>query len=114
MTTRAPMQEDAWRLAARLPGAKDLHGEAEGTGARAITRLLHDEPAAFPSDLAGPIALDQAVATLESWKGGLSRQVRCEGHDQQHDGDQTCDGGQRTRDRAGCHSHSSGTSTIRS
>ena len=74
------MEENAWRCAARLPGAKDFHGEADSVRARAIARLPHHEPAALTADIAGPVAIHPAVGALESRKVRLSWEVGCEGN----------------------------------
>ena len=76
------MQQDERRRTARLLGAKDLHGEADRIGAGTITRLRHDQPAAFTPDLARLFAIHQAIATLEPWKPGLGRRLRRDGHGQ--------------------------------
>lgn len=74
------MEEDAWRCAGRLPGAKDFHGEADRVSPRAIARLPHHEPAALTADIAGPVAIHPAVGAIESRKVRLSRKAGCEGN----------------------------------
>jgi hypothetical protein len=81
------MKEDPRRRAGRLPGAKDLDGEAHAAGAGAIARLWYDQPPAFTLDLAGPVAIHPAGGGLESRRVGLSLAGRCEGaksSDQRH------------------------------
>ena len=93
------MKEDPWRRAGRLPDAKDLDGETQAVGPRAIARLGHDKPAAFTLDAAGPVAIHPAGGALESWTVGLSRAGRCQGskrNDQRHDHNQAHDGGHDT------------------
>jgi len=62
------MEEDAWRCAGRLPGAKDFDGEADGVIARALARLPHHEPAALTADVAA-----QSPSTQQSVRSKRGR-----------------------------------------
>ena len=75
------MEEDSWRRAAWLSGTKDFHGEADCASTQAVTRLGHDEPPAFTSNVAGPLAIHPAGGVLESRPVGLRPAARIEGHE---------------------------------